>query len=174
MIDLQPSSGHALVVGGGMVAARKVRALVEAEFQITVVAPSVSNEIRTAPFVTLIEREFERGDFDAEVPFAVVFACTDVREVNRSIWELARSVRIPVVVADAQSESTFFTPATLRDGELAIAISTGGASPTLARTIREKIAAALGPGWGQIVLVARGEREKRLGRRTEILEQDDE
>jgi precorrin-2 dehydrogenase/sirohydrochlorin ferrochelatase len=87
---------------------------------------------------------------------------------------LARSVRIPVVVADAQSESTFFTPATLRDGQLAIAISTGGASPTLARTIREKIAAALGPGWGQIVLVARGEREKRLGRRTEILEQDDE
>jgi siroheme synthase-like protein len=174
MIDLQPSIGHALVVGGGAVAARKVRGLVEAEFQITLIAPKVAEEIRKAPFVTVVEREFETSDIEMGHGFAVVFACTDSREVNRAVGEAARRRGIPVVVADAQAESTFFTPAMLRDGDLAIAISTGGASPTLARTIREKIAAALGPGWGQIVFVARRERESRLGRRTQIVEQDDE
>ena len=174
MIDLQPASGHALVVGGGKVASRKVRALVEAEFAITVVAPLIAGEIRQAPFVTLLERAFEGGDLDHEVGFAVAFACTDSREVNREVGIEARARHIPVVVADAQAESTFFTPATLRDGDLAIAISTGGASPALTRRIREKIAAALGPGWGQVVAGARRERERRLGRRTEIVEGDDE
>jgi precorrin-2 dehydrogenase/sirohydrochlorin ferrochelatase len=94
--------------------------------------------------------------------------------VNRKVGTEARARRIPVVVADAQGESTFFTPATLRDGDLAVAISTGGASPALARRIREKIAAAIGPGWAQVVYVARSERERRLGRRTEIVEADDE
>jgi siroheme synthase-like protein len=174
MIDLQPSSGHALVVGGGEVAARKVRALVEAEFAITVIAPLIADEIRRAPFVTLVERAYASSDLEHEVGFAVVFACTDSREVNQRVGIEARARHIPVVVADAQAESTFFTPATLRDGDLAIAISTGGASPALARRIREKIAAALGPGWGQVVSAARRERELRLGRRTEIVEQDDE
>ena len=174
MIDLQALSGHALVVGGGKVAARKVRALVEAEFAITVIAPLIAGEIQRAPSVTLVERAFERGDLEHLVGFAVVFACTDSREVNREVGMEARARHIPVVVADSQAESTFFTPATLRDGDLAIAISTGGASPALAHRIRERIAAALGPGWGEVVSVARGERELRLGRRTEIVEQDDE
>jgi siroheme synthase (precorrin-2 oxidase/ferrochelatase) len=81
-----------------------------------------------------------------------------------------------VVVADRQAESTFFSPAMLRDGDLAIAISTGGASPALAKRIREKIVSALGPGWSQVVWQARREREERLGRgrRTEIVEADDD
>jgi siroheme synthase-like protein len=162
MIDLQPSSGHALVVGGGVVAARKVKALVEAEFAITAVAPDIRPEIRLAPFVTLVEREFEAGDFDAPHPYSVVFACTDSREVNRLIGTEARRRNIPVVVADRQEESTFFTPATMRDGDLAIAISTGGASPGLARLIRERVAAAVGPGWGQVAWAARQERQARL------------
>jgi siroheme synthase-like protein len=162
MIDLQPSSGHALVAGGGVVAARKVKALVEAEFAITVVAPDVRPEIRLAPFVTLVEREFEVGDFDAPHPYSVVFACTDSREVNRLIGTEARRRNIPVVVADRQEESTFFTPATMRDGDLAIAISTGGASPALARLIRERVAAAVGPGWSQVAWAARQERQARL------------
>ena len=174
MIDLQPSSGHALVVGGGAVAARKVANLVAAEFEITVVSPSVREAIRRAPFVTIVERVFAPSDFDAVVPFAVAFACTDSREVNRQVGEEARRRRIPVVVTDRQDESTFFTPAMLRDGDLAIAISTGGASPTLARTIRERIAAALGPGWHQAVRVARQEREARLGRRSAVAVEPDE
>ena len=173
LIDLQPAAGAALVVGGGAVAARKVRNLAEAEFTITVVAPAVLEEIRLTPFVTVIEREFQAGDIALGYGFAVVFACTEDREVNRLVGQLARAAKVPVVVADAQEESTFFTPATLRDGDLAVAVSTGGASPKLARQIRERIVSALGPGWGQILQAARTERQARRRARTDSEPADD-
>jgi len=164
MIELLPGAGHALVVGGGVIAARKVRNLASAQFAVTVVAPSVLEEIRLAPHVTVLEREYEEGDLDLGVGFALVLACTDSREVNRAIGAAGRARGIPVLVADRQAESTFFTPAVLRDGDLAIAVSTGGASPSLARVIRERIVAALGPGWSGVLRTARSEREQHLAR----------
>ena len=164
LIDLQPWFGRALVVGGGPVAARKVRSLTEAEFEVTVIAPDVMDEIRTRPFVTVVQRRFEQSDLDLGLGFALVFACTDDRETNRAIGAACRLRRVPVLVADSQDESTFFTPAVLRDGDLAVAVSTGGASPALAKEIREKIAAAIGPGWDATVRRARAEREVRLAR----------
>jgi precorrin-2 dehydrogenase / sirohydrochlorin ferrochelatase len=170
MIDLQPWFGRALVVGGGQIAARKVRTLTEAEFEVTVVAPDVLDEIRTRPFVTVVERPFQELDLDLDVGFALVFACTNDRETNEAIGVACRLRRIPVLVADAQDESTFFTPAVLRDGDLAVAVSTGGASPTLAKELRERIAAAIGPGWDQAIRRARAERELRLGRKDRAAE----
>ena len=165
MIDLQPSAGPALVVGGGAVALRKVRNLAEGEFRVTVVAPEVLDEAALLPFVSVVRREFEDADIDAAPPWALVFACTSEREVNRRVGELARARNIPVVVTDRQAESTFFTPATIRDGDLAIAVSTGGASPGVAKLIRERIVSALGPGWGTVARLARQEREGRLAAR---------
>ena len=165
MVDLQPGAGPALVVGGGQVAARKVKALAEAEFVVTVIAPIVRESIRLAPHTTVHEREFDPADLDARWGYALVFACTDQRGVNKEIGRLARLANIPVVVADAQGESTFFTPAVLRDGDLAVAVSTGGASPAAARMIREKILAAIGPGWQSILSAARREREEHLAKK---------
>lgn len=165
MVDLQPSAGLALVVGGGEVAARKVKALAEAEFAITVIGPSVSEAIRRAPHTTVVEREFQAEDLDGGRAYALVFACTNNRALNKEIGRLARLAHVPVVVADAQAESTFFTPAVLRDGDLIIAVSTGGASPAGALLIREKIRAAIGPGWGALLATARKEREARLTRK---------
>ncbi|MFN8617164.1 MAG: bifunctional precorrin-2 dehydrogenase/sirohydrochlorin ferrochelatase [Dehalococcoidia bacterium] len=165
MIDLQPSAGPALVVGGGVVALRKVRNLAEGEFRVTVIAPDILDEAALLPFVSVVRRAFEDADIDAAPPWALVFACTSEREVNRRVGELARSRNIPVVVTDRQAESTFFTPATIRDGELAIAVSTGGASPGVAKLIRERIVSALGPGWGTVARLARQEREGRLAAR---------
>ena len=162
MIDLQPAAGPALVVGGGAVALRKVRNLAEGEFLITVISPDVLDEIARQPFVSVVPREFLDADIEAEPAWSLVFACTNSRAVNRRVGELARMRSIPVVVTDRQAESTFFTPATIRDGDLAIAVSTGGASPGLAKTIRERIVAALGPGWGNVARLARQERESRL------------
>jgi len=96
----------------------------------------------------------------------VVFACTDSREVNRLVGVEARRRNVPVVVADRQSESTFFTPATMRDGDLAIAISTGGASPGLARLIRERVAAA---GLGDRVEVVLRDYRELEGRYPKIV-----
>ena len=148
MIDLQPRMGPALVVGGGRIALRKVRSLSEGGFETAVVAPEIGAEIRALAGVICIEREFRDGDITGPAAFALVFACTDRREVYRRVGALARAAQIPVVVTDAQSESTFFTPAILRDAEVTVAVSTGGASPKAAREIRELIAGALGSGFG--------------------------
>jgi siroheme synthase-like protein len=165
MIELRPSAGPVLVVGGGEVALRRVRNLSDGGFRITVVAPSILDEIRGLPGVSCLDREFADTDIpDGESRWALVLACTGARDVNRRIGEAARAHAIPVVVADSQEESTVFTPATLRDGSLQVAVSTGGADPALAREIRDRITAALGPGWAGLVERARGARQARLGR----------
>ena len=164
LIELRPEAGPALVVGGGKVALRKARNLAEGEFRFTVIAPEVLEGFRSLPFATVVVRAFEDADMDAVPPWALVFACTDDREVNALVGKLARARNIPVVVTDRQAESTFFTPATMRDGEVAVAVSTGGASPGLAKIIRERIVSQLGPGWGAITAGVRGEREARLAR----------
>ena len=160
IVDLQSTFGRALVVGGGAVAARKVRNLAEAEFPMTVVSPDVVDEIRLAPHITILEREWADSDLDGH---ALIFACTNDRDVNRRIGDAARRRGLPVLVADAQRESTFFTPAVIRDGDLQVAVSTGGASPGLAKQLRLRIAEALGPGWGTVARWARVDREARLG-----------
>jgi siroheme synthase-like protein len=167
MLDLQPGFGRALVVGGGAVATRKVRNLSDAEFEVTVVAPVVSERIRVAPHVRIIEREWQESDLEGH---AVVFACTDSREVNRLIGEAARRRGLLVLVADRQGESTFFNPAVLRQGEVRVAVSTGGASPELAKQIRSQIAEALGRGWARVALTARQEREARRRARMDAVE----
>jgi siroheme synthase-like protein len=165
LIELRPEAGPVLMVGGGAVALRRVRNLCAGGFSITVIAPSIVEEIHGLPGVDCAGRAFEEADIAGEeARWALVFACTGDREVNRRIGEAARSRAIPVVVADSQEESTFFTPATLRDGGLQVAVSTGGADPALAKQIRERIAAALGPGWANVVEVARRARQARLGR----------
>lgn len=164
MIDLQPGFGRALVVGGGQVAARKVRTLVESEFETVVVAPDVVEEIRHKPHVMVIAREFTESDLEG---FAVVIAATNDRDLNRRIGRLCRKQGTPVLVADRQEESTFYTPAVIRDEGLAIAVSTGGASPAMAKAIRERIVAALGPNWAPLLRMARAERQERLERERE-------
>ena len=174
MVVLQPGFGRALVVGAGKVAARKVKALTDAEFVVTVIAPAVLDEIRVAPSVALVERTFQAADLEPG-HYSIVFACTDDREVNAAIGQAARAKGIPVLVADAQDESTCFTPAVLRDGDLVVGVSTGGASPALARKIREQIAAAIGGGWQRALGLARQEREARLGRApSSTIAEDDE
>ena len=160
MVELQPSAGPALVVGGGAVAERKVRGLLEAGFRVTVVAPEIGEAIRAAGVECRV-RSFEARDIAGH---AIVFACTDSREVNHAVGEAARAAGVLVVVADSQEESTFFTPAVHRDGDLVVAVSTGGASPALAMEVRDRIAAALGDGWDERVRVARSERQERLAR----------
>jgi len=158
MVEVRPAAGPALVVGGGVVAERKVRGLLDAGFRVTVVAPEILDSIR-ATGVETRERDFQASDVAGH---ALVFACTDSREVNRAAGEAARAAGIFAVVADSQEESTFFTPAVHRDGDLVVAVSTGGASPVLAREVRDRIAESLGYGWAERVQAARAERQERL------------
>ncbi len=159
LVELLPTAGKALVVGGGSVAERKVRGLVDAGFAVTVVAPGISAGIRKLSGVELRVRPFAESDVPGH---ALVFACTSEREVNRQVGEAARSHLIPVVVADRQDESTFFTPAVHRDGDLTVAVATNGASPVLAQEVRNRVAVCLGTGWAARVRAAKKQRLARL------------
>lgn len=170
VIELLPRYGRALVVGGGAVATRKAQSLVEGGFSVTVVAPAVATDIAHLRGVRVIERAFEPADLRGH---RLVFACTDSREVNEAVGEAARAAGMLVVVADSQDESTFFTPALHRDGDLSVAVGTGGASPTLARKILDRLVVALGSGWAQRVDETRRERRERIASRGGAAEPDE-
>jgi siroheme synthase, N-terminal domain len=130
----------ALVVGGGRVAARKVRALLGAGAHVRVVAPTVRESLRelarATSRCTLIERGYQSGDLaDA----TLVFAATDKPEVNAGVARDARQSGILVNVADDGSLGDFVTPAAHERGGLLIAVTAGGV-PGAAVRIRDAVA----------------------------------
>lgn len=166
LIDLQPSAGPALVVGAGTVALRRISNLLAAGFDVTVIATAIdaaSAALAAHPAVTVFQRPFSDTDIDRPGRWALVFACTNDRDVNRRAGELARAHGIPVAVADARAESTFFTPATTREGAVTIAVSTGGGSPGFAKDLRDRIVTALGEGWGATAGTLHDDRAARRG-----------
>ena len=139
-IFLDLRSKPVLVVGGGKVATRKVKGLLEAQAHVTVVAPVISNDLRETAAITLVEREYQSCDCPGH---ALIFAATSSREVNAQIARDARAQSIPSNVADAPEECAFIVPARLSDGIIQIAVSTGGTDPRRAVAIRDSIRRAL-------------------------------
>jgi precorrin-2 dehydrogenase len=134
-----------LVVGGGTVASRKVERLLDAEAEVQVVAPRLSAELSERAARGQIgwsARDYRVGDLDGAT---LVFAATSCPEVNRAVAAEARSLGIPVNVADDPAGSTFQVPAQLERGDLTLAISTGGRSPAYARRLREELERFLSP-----------------------------
>ncbi|WLR52090.1 bifunctional precorrin-2 dehydrogenase/sirohydrochlorin ferrochelatase [Bacillus tianshenii] len=127
-----------LVVGGGKVAERKVEGLLEAKADVTVVSPELTEQLKrwaNAGRFTWSERTFTAGD---ERDVRLVFAATDKREVNKAVYEAAKSSAF-VCTVDHPEESTFTVPAVMRRDPLVISISTGGASPIVARKIKQEL-----------------------------------
>ena len=172
-IQLDLKGKRCLVVGAGEVALRKARVLVEAGAEVTVVAPEVHPKMRAyAPPVTLIERAWR--DTDLHGAFLVVVATNDA-VTNRGVARDAADLGCLVNVVDCPALSNFIVPATLRRGELTLSISTGGASPALARRLREKLEKEFGEEYAALVNVV-GEVRKLVmarvtddARRAEIL-----
>ena len=125
-----------LIVGGGTVALRKLEKLLLYGPQITLVAPSVDPMIMAHPEVYIFEREFEEEMLEKK---KLVTAATDDRTLNARIAALCREKGIPVNAVDQREDCTFLFPALVKRGELSIGISTGGASPTAARWVKEQI-----------------------------------
>jgi precorrin-2 dehydrogenase len=146
-IFLDLSGRRCVVVGGGEVANRKARKLLQARARVVVISPEVGAELESLA-VEIHRRPYREGDL---VGAFLAFAATNSREVNAAVVREAKGRGVPVNVADKPSEGDFALPSTLRRGGLQVAVSTGGASPTLARRIREELEAAFGPGWAGIV-----------------------
>lgn len=150
-----------IIVGGGKVAARKARNLVQARAIVKVVSPVADAALQDV-CVELHRRRYEPGDLAGA---ALAFAATDSREVNAAVAREAAERGIPVNVADKPSEGDFALPSTLRRGGLQVAVSTGGASPTLAREIRQELEGMFGPEWAGVVEEL--EKARREGRETD-------
>jgi len=148
-----------LVVGGGNVAWRKVCSLKEAGARVTVVSPEFCPEMGKETGIERIQQKYEEG-FLHEV--LVVIASTDDEEVNKKVYYDAVKRGILVNVVDRPEFCSFIVPATISRGDLNISISTGGASPALARNIRESLEKQFGDEYGEFAKLLSETRRKIL------------
>jgi siroheme synthase-like protein len=139
-----------VVVGGGKVAARKVTGLLDAGAQVTVISPAFVPELRVLAGhrrVTLISRAYRQGDLADAV---LVIAATNNPSINEAVWQEAEQRGCLVNVVDDPPHCNFIVPAIVRRGEVVVTVSTGGASPALARRLREQLETLIGPEYGEL------------------------
>ena len=160
-IFLNLDGKRCVVVGGGAVATRKARKLLQARAEVVAISPEVKPELESVA-TEVRRRPYREGDLEGA---SLVFAATNRREVNAAVTREARARGIPVNVADEPSEGDFALPSVLRRGQLQVAVSTGGASPTLARRVRYELESAFGSEWAGVVEEL--DRARRDGRRAE-------
>ena len=146
-IFLDLSGRRCVVVGGGEVANRKARKLLQARALVVVISPEIEAELESVA-IEIHRRPYREGDLEGAY---LAFAATSSREVNAAVAREAKGRGVPVNVADKPSEGDFALPATLRRGRLQVAVSTGGASPTLARKIKDELEEVFGLEWAGIV-----------------------
>jgi len=146
-------------VGGGTVATRKIRSLLQSGARLTVVSPEVSSfiarRIEQGRMVGRIRR-YRRGDLRGAF---VVVAATDNPELNVRI---AREAPALVNVVDAPEWSNFIVPAVCNRGDLLISVSTSGTSPALAAAIRRELEERYGPEFSHFLRKTKKERERIL------------
>jgi siroheme synthase-like protein len=143
-IFIEAKGRRVLVIGGGNVGAEKVRGLLAAEAAITVVSPDLIGELREhrdAGRITHIARAYEEPDLDGGWEWIMV--ATDDGAVNASVAAAAKKRRLWVNAADDPANCDFILPAVVRKGKITLAASTSGASPALARRLREELDAYL-------------------------------
>jgi precorrin-2 dehydrogenase len=142
---LKLTGRRCLVVGGGEIGLEKVEGLLASNGRVVLVAPEAVPELEALAEEGSIE--WERREYrpeDLERTF-IVIAATDDTDVNIRIYEDAERRAMLVNVVDVPPLCNFILPAIVRTGPLAIAISTAGASPALAKRIKREIADAYGP-----------------------------
>ena len=137
-IFLRLAGRTVLLVGGGRVAASKLRALLDADARVTVVAPEIADSIARAP-VAILRRPFEPGDLDGV--WLVVAAAP--RGVNREVAAEAQARGIFVNAVDDVESASAYAGAVMRRAGVTLAISTDGEAPALAGLMREALEVVL-------------------------------
>jgi siroheme synthase-like protein len=145
-----------LLVGGGPVAAGKLRQLLAAGATVRVVSPLVVAEIASTPNVQIALRTFQSSDLDGA--WVVVAAATS--DVNRAVADAAEERRVFVNAVDDPPNATAYLSGVVRRDEVTIAISTGGDAPALTALIREALHAVLPDDLAEWVRTARTQRSE--------------
>ncbi len=150
---LKLSGRKCVVVGGGEVGLEKVEGLLACDGEVTLVAPraiDALSELASEGSIRWERREYRRDDL--ERTFMVIAATSDT-DVNIRVYEDAERRAMLVNVVDVPPLCNFILPAIVRTGPLAIAISTAGASPALAKRIRDQIAEEYGEPYAKLALM---------------------
>ncbi len=127
---------NCIIIGGGTVALRKLEKLREFNPIITVIAPSVCDEINRFPDIKIIKRKFEDRDIDNAF---MVISATDDKELNTHIFELCSEKNILINTVDDKEKCGFIFPALVKRDNITVGISTSGKSPLYSRFLRERI-----------------------------------
>ena len=149
MMDLFPiflklGGRRAMVVGGGKMAALRAKQLIRAGSRVTVISPKAGTEIEElcrTESVVVMRRAFERRDLSRR--YFIVIAATNDSKVQQAVFEEAERRGILCNVVDYPPRCNFYTPAVVERGDLKIAISTSGRSPSLAGKLREYLDGAI-------------------------------
>ena len=149
-----------LVVGGGEVAARRVQQLLKANARVVLVAREINDDIASLindGRLTRIEGEYRE---DLLVGTVLVVAATDDADLNMQISIDAKARQLPVNVVDNPALCSFIMPSVVDRDPVQVAISTGGASPVLARLLRARLETMIPSGYGRLASMMQGFREK--------------
>ena len=140
-----------VVVGGGEIAARKAAALGDSGAHVTIISPDLCAELQARAGrgdVAHVAGGYEPGVLDGAF---VVVAATDDMDVNRRVSADCRARNIVVNVVDVPELCDFHVPSIIRQGDITIAIGTGGKSPALSRRLRLMLQEQVGPEFAQLL-----------------------
>jgi len=160
-VFLEMKDRRCVVIGGGAVAERKVEGLAAVGANVTVISPSITDGLRELlerGVIRHVAREYQTGD---RAGYDLVFVATDNPEINAMVSSEARSLRIWVNSADDPDHCDFILPGVIRRGDLAVAVSTSGVSPAVARAIREELDEYFTADYARFVQIA-GEVRREL------------
>lgn len=152
-IDLK--NKNCLVIGAGEVASRKIELLAKASANITVIAPEICTNIRSLAKknkqITLLKKEFTPDDINQQ---RLIISATNQASVNRQVAETANLHNIPVNVVDNPELCSFIVPAIIDRSPIVAAVSSGGASPVLARLLRSRLESLIPNAFGRLAKLA--------------------
>jgi len=161
-ITLELGDRRCLVIGGGAVAQRKVEGLLAAQAIVTVISPTLTRQLAslaTARRIVYLRRRYRAGDLRG---FAIAFAATGDVKVNAAVAREGRRRGVWVNAADDPAHCHFILPSVLRRGPVTVAVATGGATPALARVLRERLERHIGQEYGPLAeIMADVRRELR-------------
>ena len=138
-----------VIVGGGDVCARKAETMMRYGARVTIVSPEFTSEIEQWAQdgkLALRRKRYESSDLDGA---SIVIASTNDTSVNEQVAVDARARKLPVNVVDVPRLCEFIVPAIIEKGSVTIAVSTGGKSPALARTLKEDLYRSIGPEYAE-------------------------